>query len=134
VCTELPAFPRTRSYPQMGSSNSIHFTSKDRKSGTPHKILEKDFTSRISNSDNSLLLKYQNTNVNLGRNDRVLDKESKQEAFTDVNKLQNTKYNSQKSNEMTELQAQRDNSDHITKKKVATIGCEEHDAEESIYG
>ncbi|XP_012227693.1 uncharacterized protein [Linepithema humile] len=135
VSIELPAFPRTRSYPQMDSSNSIHFTSKDRKSGMSHKILGKDFTSRVSSSDdNSLLFKYQNTDVNLGKNERAQDKETKQGAFTCVSKLRNTKYTSQKSNEPIELQAQRDDSDYITEKKVATVKCEEHDTEESIYG
>lgn len=131
MCTELPAFPRTRSYPQVASSNSIYFISEDRKSGTSRKILGNDFTSKVSSSDNSLLLKYhQDTDVNVGTNEGALDKEAKQGAFTGASKLQNTKYTSQKS---TELQTQRDDSDYIAEKKV-TIECEEHDTEESIYG
>lgn len=134
--TELPAFPRTRSYPQMNSWNSTHFTSKDRKSGAPHKVLGKDFTSRTSSGDNSLLSKYQSADVNLGKNKRAPAKETKRRgaAFACASRLQNTKYGSRKSNEASELQVQRDDSDHITEKKVATVEREERDTEESIYG
>ncbi|RLU23141.1 hypothetical protein DMN91_005419 [Ooceraea biroi] len=103
---ELSAFPRTKSYPQMGALNSVCFTSKERKSETPHKVLKKDSTSQISNisnGDNGLLSKRQNININLEEIQRVSDEKMKRKAFNYVTGLQ-MKNDPQEFSKATELQ------------------------------
>lgn len=126
--TELSAFPRTISYPQMNSS--IYFTSKDRKPTTARNFSE-NFASDYSKS--CLLLQQQNANVNLGKNNRVLDERTRQKTLSCIAGSQ-TKRDSREFDKATESSLFRDDSDCVTEKKAVMVGCKQDDTEESTYG
>lgn len=132
VCTELSTFPRTRSHPQSSSLNLVCFTSKDQKPGMPRKVSEQNFTSSISNNNSNccLFLNQQNTDINLRKNQRELDKKTKQKAFSGLQ----SKCNTQEINKVTESQLQQNNLDYIMEKKVITLECKENNSEESMHG
>lgn len=131
---ELSAFPRIKSHPQVDSLNLV-FTSKNQKSGTPQKVSGQDFTTSVSNSDSNscLLLKQQNTNLNVEKNQRKTVGMTKQKAITYVNGLQK-QCRSQEFNKVTELQSQQNNLDYDMEKKASTFECKEKNTEESRYG
>jgi len=117
--TELSAFPRIRSHPQAGFLNLVCFTSKDLKSGTPPKVLGQDLISNVSNSDSNscLLLKQQNTDINIERNQKKSVEKTKQKAIIYDN--------------VTELQLQQNNLN--IEKEAATFEYKEKNIKESRY-
>ncbi|XP_011872469.1 PREDICTED: uncharacterized protein LOC105564597 [Vollenhovia emeryi] len=135
IFVELSGFPRIKSHPQINSLNMVYFTPKELKSGTPPKVLEQDFTSNVSSSDsnNCLLLKQQNIDINVEKNKKKSTRRTKQQAITYDNGLQ-TKHNSQEFNKVTELQLRQNNLDYDTKKEETAFECKEKNTEELHYG
>ncbi|XP_011697605.1 PREDICTED: uncharacterized protein LOC105455749 isoform X2 [Wasmannia auropunctata] len=137
ISIELSAFPRIRSHPQVGSLNLVRFTPKDLKSGTPPKVLRQTCTSNVTNSDSNscLLLKQQNTVINVEKNQKESIKRTKQKVYD--NGLQK-KYTSQEFNKRTrknELQIQQNNLHYdMEKKEGCTFVCKEKNTEKSRHG
>lgn len=129
----MSAFSRIRSHPQMGSSNTVYFTLKEPKSGTPLKVLEQNFMSNVSNNDSSCLLLKQNTDINMEKNQKKSAGRIKQNAIICDNGLQK-KCNSQEFNEVTELQLRQNNIDYDIEKKATTFECQEKNIRESRHG
>lgn len=128
----MSAFPRIRSHSQMGSLNTVHFTSEKLKSRTPSK---QDFTTNVSNSESKscLLLKQQNTNINIKKNQKESVGRIKEKVITYDNRLQK-KCNSQKFNEVTGLQLQQNNLNYDTEKKTIKFEYKQKATEESGHG
>jgi len=129
--TELSAFPRIRPHPQASFLNLVCFTSKDLKSGTPSKVLGQDLTSNVSNSDSNscLLLKQQNTDINVERNQKESVEKTKRKAIIYDNELKKKSF--QEFNKITELQLQQNNLN--MEKEVATFEYKEKSIEESRH-
>lgn len=103
TCTEPPAFPRTKPYPQAGSSNLIYFTSKDRKPEMSKRevILDRDFTLDVSRGKAANSLEPRNVISEMRQ--RISNERTKQEAYVCANELQ-TKCNSREFSRTNELQ------------------------------
>lgn len=130
---ELSAFPRIKLHPQVSSLNMVYFTSKELKSGTPSKILEQDFISNVSNSDSCLLLKQQNTDINVEKNQKEFRRIKQKTIIYDTGSIQK-KCNSQEFNKVTEPQLQQNNLDYSTEKKAIILECKKKNMEESGQG
>lgn len=133
--TELSAFPRIRPHPQVDFLNVVSFTSKDLKSGTQSSVLGQDFTSNVSNSDSNscLLLKQQNIDINIEKNQKESVERPKRKANIYDKGLQKKYRDSQEFNKIIELQLQQNNLDDM-EKKVATFECKEKNIKESRHG
>ncbi|XP_029669537.1 uncharacterized protein LOC115239252 [Formica exsecta] len=85
---------------------------------------------RTRSHPQSSSLNLQNTDINLRKNQRELDKKTKQKAFSGLQ----SKCNTQEINKVTESQLQQNNLDYIMEKKVITLECKENNSEESMHG
>ncbi|KAL0107269.1 hypothetical protein PUN28_015658 [Cardiocondyla obscurior] len=121
IFVELSGFPRIKSYPQMGSSNVVDFTSKERKSETPSKIL--NYFASVSSNDN-MCMKQQDIDINVKENQKKSTKRTKQKVISYDNRSQK-KCNFQEFNKVAELQSQRSNLNYDAEKKVAECECKE---------